>query len=142
MLCCFSFIWFFYGMGMFYKNIGTGVSLNVNRKTQYGFMALLSVAIICIGVNYMPSDTFYFTSNLIRNTPYGFILWRYLLCLSASMVMMYFCSYLSKRCITHLSGCTKKSPSLLSLPSSTDRFKGSDFCLLNTAKAPMFPCNV
>lgn len=85
----FSFVWFYYGMGMLYRNTSDSVSLKFNQQLQYGFMVFLTVAIICFGVNFLPKETFYYTSNLIKNTPYGFILWRYLLCLSASMVMLY-----------------------------------------------------
>lgn len=93
----FSFIWPFYVMGMLYRFFK--LNLNPHGKDQlYNcvFIVLLLVT-ICIGINYHPRDTFYYTSNLFVDTPLVFIIKRFLIYFIAVVSMLYWIRVLYKK---------------------------------------------
>ena len=49
----------------------------------------LSLLCIVLGYYFYPKYTFYYTSNLIKETSFSFIILRYILCLTASLCTLY-----------------------------------------------------
>lgn len=86
----FSFIWFFYGVGILFRQLGKDwLSHEYGFEIQLG-MLMMSIVLICgIGIRFMPSDTFYYRSNLVANTQISFIIQRYFLYLVVSLLMLY-----------------------------------------------------
>lgn len=85
----FSFVWFFYGSGMVYKLLETKIEKYKNTKFFYAAIIALSLLCVVFGYGFYPKLTFYYTSNLIRETNFGFIILRYILCLIASLCALH-----------------------------------------------------
>ncbi len=85
----FSFVWLFYVAGMLfkeYKDILIGIGKEKYRNIIFFVMLLVA---ICFGVNFYPQETFYYTSNLLSETPTIFIVKRYALYLMMVLAMLY-----------------------------------------------------
>jgi len=85
----FSFVWFFYVAGMLFKE-NKAILLDMEKKKKWVvlFFGMLLVA-IRFGVYFYPRDTFYYTSNLLLETPMKFIVRRYALYLTTVLAMLY-----------------------------------------------------
>jgi len=86
----FSFIWFFYGVGMLYRQLGKDWFQFVYSNTILLFLSFLTlVFMLGIGIHFMPSETFYYTSNLVSETPIAFIILRFSLYFVISILMLF-----------------------------------------------------
>lgn len=84
----FSFVWFFYVVGMLFRSWENKFQ-KVNRII-WDFLVVISLIIfVIIGVRYAPHNTFYFTSNCIGDSSLGFIINRYLLYLVSTISVIY-----------------------------------------------------
>ena len=83
----FSFIWFFYVAGMLYKQKGT--LLNQKIQIPWYLLFIILFIIVVIGVQFKPQLTFYYTANIIGITPLRFVVYRYVLCLIATISVIY-----------------------------------------------------
>lgn len=85
----FSFVWLFYIVGMNYKKCEKFVHL-FNETALIIFVVLfLTIAVIYCGLQFYPDKTFYYSSNLFIETPIINIVYRYGLCLIASLLTLY-----------------------------------------------------
>ena len=93
----FSFVWLFYVAGMLFKE-NKVILLDMEKKKKWIviFFGMLLVA-ICLGVNFYPRDTFYYTSNLLLETPMKFIVRRNALYLTTVLAMLYWIRFLYNR---------------------------------------------
>lgn len=83
----FSFVWFFYVLGMLYRHVAERFSFsNQIWKLLFGGLFLI---IVIIGVNFEPQRTFYYESNLICQSSTFFVLKRYMLYLAATSSVIY-----------------------------------------------------
>ena len=92
----FSFVWFFYGLGMIYKQ--TNKDLLYYSYNIFILICLASITIIIVGfgMQLMPNDTFYYRSNLVIETPISFIIQRFTVYLSVSILMLFWLLYIYK----------------------------------------------
>lgn len=93
----FSFIWFFYGLGLLYKQLNKDLLLR-----HYGIFVQLSlllftIILIYLGTHFIPQDTFYFRSNLFVDTSASFIIMRLVLYTSISVIVMYWIMQIYRR---------------------------------------------
>ena len=94
-----SFVFSYYLFGMFIKLVLNKYSIGclficnrVSRSfSSLCFVIVLSVIIAYLGYNFYPSDSFYFTSNLLKHTDFNFIVYRFILCLIASILFLFWC---------------------------------------------------
>lgn len=86
----FSFVWFYYGCGMLFKIIEPKLKYWINHKSLLFFVSTASVICVIIGYFFYPKYTFYVTSNCFFIVNPVFIISRYLLCLLASLCVLYF----------------------------------------------------
>ena len=86
----FSFIWFFYGLGILYRQFGKNrLQYQYNFTIQF-FMAIITIVLLMgIGVHFMPSETFYYKSNLLSETSVSFIIMRYSLYFTVSLIVLF-----------------------------------------------------
>lgn len=84
----FTFIWFYYGCGMLFKQYEAKCKTLMSNRT-YWIIIIASIFCVVIGYFFYPKYTFYRTSNLISKTCFSFILLRYLLCLVASVCVLH-----------------------------------------------------
>ena len=98
LLCCivsptffeqyhFSFTWQFYVVGMIYRHVADCFS-SKNMIMDILFLVLFVVMIV-VGVGFEPQYTFYYKSNLIRESSINFVVWRYVLYLAATCSAIY-----------------------------------------------------
>lgn len=104
----FSFVWFFYGCGMLYMLFETKIRRYKNRKLFYALVNVLSLLCMVLGYSLYPKYSFYYTSNLIKETSFEFIILRYILCLVASFCALFWIFRLydrfkSKKIVEYLS---------------------------------------
>lgn len=85
----FSFVWFYYGSGMLYKLNETIIGKYKNTKVFYVVIVSLSLVCVVLGCCFYPKFTFYYTSNLIKETNFIFIILRYFLCLTSSICALF-----------------------------------------------------
>ena len=83
----FSFIWFFYVVGMLYNYFYDTIKINIYISDL--FFLLLFIVVILIGIHFEPQYTFYYTENLLRNATIRFIASRYLLYFAATISVIY-----------------------------------------------------
>ena len=97
----FSFIWFFYGLGMLYRQLGKDCLQYVYSNTILLCLSILTMILLLrMGIHFMPSETFYYKSNLVVETPISFIIQRYLLYLSVSLLLLFW----MKQCYRRFKG--------------------------------------
>lgn len=93
----FSFVWLFYVTGMLLKEYDYNLS-NLGKKINWNVLFLIFLIItIGFGVNFSPQDTFYYTSNLLSETPLIFIVRRYALYLTTVFAMLYWIKFFYNR---------------------------------------------
>lgn len=85
----FSFVWFFYAMGMVYKKVEPVIPSKMKSKYGNYLFLLATIIVICLGVGFYPQRTFYYMSNLIWNTSVIIIVYRYGLSLFASLLAFF-----------------------------------------------------
>ena len=85
----FSFIWFYYGCGMLFRLAEDKVIKKYNENLILGVIVFATIICIVIGYNFYPRYTFYMKSNLVSETSLLFILFRYVLYLTASLCALF-----------------------------------------------------
>lgn len=85
----FSFVWLFYGFGMLYKQLNRDLLCHSSNYFVPIILAFLTIVLLCLGIRLMPNNTFYYRSNLVHETPVGFIIQRFALYISVSFLMLY-----------------------------------------------------
>ena len=85
----FSFVWLFYGLGMLYKQMNRDLLYHSSNYFVLVILAVLTIVILSFGIRLMPSDTFYYRSNLVHETPVGFIIQRFALYILVSFLILY-----------------------------------------------------
>lgn len=94
----FSFIWFFYGVGMLYRQLGKDwLTHEYSVIIQLSMSIMTIILLFGIGIHFMPSDTFYYKSNLVANTLYSFVIQRYALYFIVSLLMLFWMHQCYKR---------------------------------------------
>ena len=83
----FSFVWLFYVVGMLNRHMANKY-FSINKIWDILFLVLF-VVIVFVGVGYEPQNTFYYESNLIRESSITFVLSRYVLYLIATISIIY-----------------------------------------------------
>lgn len=94
----FSFMWVFYAIGMM-LNMDEDIwdKLLNSRIAVYIFSIALPIVVI-LGCNFYPKETFYMTSNLMKDTNVVFLLSRFCLYISASVTILYWLMVLYQKC--------------------------------------------
>lgn len=85
----FSFIWFYYGCGMLFRLLEDKVKNRFKNNLILGVFSFISIICIVVGYFFYPRYTFYMKSNLVCDTDLLFILFRYVLCLTASLCALF-----------------------------------------------------
>lgn len=96
----FTFVWGFYVVGMLVSQCENVLKPVLSKKYVVLPFIVLACVIWALGDDFYPSQTFYYTSNLFKDTNVVFVVYRYVLCLTASIValywMLFFYSYYKK----------------------------------------------
>lgn len=93
----FSFVWLFYVMGMLFKYYEQCI-LNIGKQKLWSLFFFIALLVtICLGVNFSPRDTFYYTSNLFTDTSISFIIRRFGIYLLAVITVLYWMKSLYNR---------------------------------------------
>lgn len=83
----FSFVWLFYVTGMMYRC--TFCKMFSAQRVWDILLFVIFIVIIVIGVGYEPKHTFYYKSNLIFESSFSFVFFRYILYLAATIPVIY-----------------------------------------------------
>lgn len=91
----FSFIWFFYAFGMLYRvnedRIVGYLKPKIDKGKKYFsiLVVVVTILIVFMGTSFYPEVTFYKKSNLVYDTSILFILKRYVVYFTASLIALY-----------------------------------------------------
>lgn len=85
----FTFVWFYYGCGMLYKFYEPKIKKLFDNRSLTLRISFATIFCLLSGCLFYPKYSFYYTSNLIWFTSVWFILFRYVLCLLASICVLF-----------------------------------------------------
>lgn len=96
----FSFVWLFYVGGILFREYEHKIITILKQKYCFSLFFIMLIVVVCIGNNYHPRDTFYYTSNLFVDTSMTFIIRRFGIHLIVVMTMLYWIKYFYDRFFT------------------------------------------
>ena len=85
----FSFVWFFYTIGMLYKKFEKKFALFSESIITKVAAIVILIIVLLITEDFPMSRSFYYTENQISTTPFGFIIYRWIASLAASAIILF-----------------------------------------------------
>lgn len=93
----FSFVYFYYTTGMLYNKYQIKL-LSIKGLAYIDWlMLILTILVIWYGCQFYPIKSFYYTSNLFKDTPFFDIVYRYGLCGITSILALYWIMKMFKK---------------------------------------------
>lgn len=93
----FTFIWFFYAMGMLYRKWEKTLPHVNDSPKQIFLFIILSFFVFYSNYYYYPANTFYGRSNLLRDSSICFLLLRFVTYFLASLTALYWIMFIYKK---------------------------------------------